>query len=82
MCLLSDATAGAWASFPREHVCAPASGASLGSLTRAWTDGVRTSHAERDEFEAYDRIHGIRSKFVQELQREFPDFGLKYSIGP
>ena len=39
------------------------------------------SHAERDEFEKYDLEHGIRRKFVEDLQREFPDYGLKYSIG-
>jgi hypothetical protein len=41
----------------------------------------RASHAERDEFEQYDKQHGVRQAFVEALQKEFPDYGLKYSIG-
>ncbi|KAI8609684.1 phosphomannomutase [Chytriomyces sp. MP71] len=43
--------------------------------------GRNCSHAERDEFEAYDKIHNIRPKMVEALKKEFPDFGLIYSIG-
>lgn len=37
--------------------------------------------AERDEFEAYDKIHGIRKAMVEALRKAFPDFNLTYSIG-
>jgi hypothetical protein len=39
------------------------------------------SMAERHDFEAYDKIHNIRSKFVKVLEDAFPDYSLKYSIG-
>lgn len=45
----------------------------------------RSSHScsvdERNEFEAYDKIHKVRAQLVSELQAEFADFGLTYSIG-
>ena len=37
--------------------------------------------SERDEYERYDLEHGVRAKMVQALQAQFPDYGLKYSIG-
>jgi len=37
--------------------------------------------AERNDFEAYDKIHNIRPKFVQALEDAFPDYSLKFSIG-
>jgi len=43
--------------------------------------GRSCSQKERDEFEAYDKIHKIREKFVEKLREEFPDLGLVYSIG-
>lgn len=43
--------------------------------------GRNCSQAERDEFEAYDAVHGIRKAMVTALQTRFADFGLKYSIG-
>ncbi|GAB6032638.1 hypothetical protein CHUAL_011517 [Chamberlinius hualienensis] len=36
---------------------------------------------ERDEFEAYDKVHNVRRDFVKALKETFPDYGLKYSIG-
>ncbi|KAG8946073.1 Phosphomannomutase, partial [Tulasnella sp. 424] len=36
---------------------------------------------ERNEFEAYDKIHQIRTKFVQKLKENFPEYDLTYSIG-
>ncbi|KAI8838318.1 eukaryotic phosphomannomutase [Chytriomyces cf. hyalinus JEL632] len=43
--------------------------------------GRNCSHAERDEFEAYDKIHNVRPKMVEALKKEFPDYGLIFSIG-
>ena len=43
--------------------------------------GRNASVAERHEFEAYDKEHQIRAKFVEALKNEFPDYGLCYSIG-
>ena len=36
---------------------------------------------ERDDFEAYDKIHNVRRDFVKLLQEKFADYGLTYSIG-
>jgi len=43
--------------------------------------GRNCSAEEREEFEAYDRVHGVRAAMVAALRAQFPDFGLKYSIG-
>ncbi len=43
--------------------------------------GRNCSQPERDEFEQYDKVHGIRAKFVQDLQQKFAHFGLTFSIG-
>jgi phosphomannomutase len=43
--------------------------------------GRNCSYQERLDFEAYDKQHSIRAKMVEALQRAFPDYGLKYSIG-
>lgn len=43
--------------------------------------GRNASVDERNEFEAYDKVHKIREKMVQALKDEFPDYGLTYSIG-
>lgn len=43
--------------------------------------GRNASTAERNAYETYDKLHSIRSTFVRTLQREFPDYGLTYSIG-
>ena len=43
--------------------------------------GRACSREERNDFEAYDKIHGIRPKMIEKLKTEFPDFGLRYSIG-
>lgn len=43
--------------------------------------GRNASVKERNEFEAYDKQHGIRAKMVEALRKEFPDLGLEYSIG-
>ena len=40
-----------------------------------------TSVQERHDFEAFDKKHKIRETFVEALKKEFPDFGLSYSIG-
>ncbi|KAJ7149527.1 eukaryotic phosphomannomutase [Mycena crocata] len=43
--------------------------------------GRNATIAERIEFEAYDKIHGLRSAFVKVLQEKFADYGLTFSIG-
>jgi phosphomannomutase len=43
--------------------------------------GRNASIAERDEFQKFDAQAGIRKRMVEGLQKEFPDFGLTYSIG-
>ncbi|KAJ7699009.1 putative phosphomannomutase [Mycena rosella] len=43
--------------------------------------GRNASVAERNEFEAYDKKHGLRAAFVKALQAKFADYGLTYSIG-
>ncbi|KAJ7276090.1 eukaryotic phosphomannomutase [Mycena haematopus] len=43
--------------------------------------GRNATIAERHEFEAYDKQHGLRAAFVKVLQDKFPDYGLTYSIG-
>jgi len=43
--------------------------------------GRNASIAERHEFEAYDKIHGIRAAFVNVLREKFADYDLTYSIG-
>ena len=42
---------------------------------------MKYRHPERDEFEAYDKEHQVRSKFVAALKSAFPDLALTYSIG-
>lgn len=36
---------------------------------------------ERIDFQNYDNEHHIRRDFVEALKKEFPDYGLTYSIG-
>ena len=43
--------------------------------------GRNASTEERNAYEKYDLEHHIREKFVDALRKEFPDFGLTYSIG-
>ncbi|GBE86498.1 eukaryotic phosphomannomutase [Sparassis latifolia] len=43
--------------------------------------GRNATVAERNEFEAYDKQHGIRAEFVKVLREKFPDYGLTFSIG-
>ncbi|KAF9499454.1 eukaryotic phosphomannomutase [Pleurotus eryngii] len=43
--------------------------------------GRNATITERLEFQAYDREHGLREKFVKILQEKFADYGLTYSIG-
>ncbi|XP_022188410.2 phosphomannomutase [Nilaparvata lugens] len=43
--------------------------------------GRNCSRQERNDFEIYDREHRIRQTFIDNLQKTFPDFNLKYSIG-
>lgn len=43
--------------------------------------GRSASVDERNEFEAYDKVHNIRKTLVEALKKEFPDYGLTYSIG-
>ncbi|OIW34402.1 eukaryotic phosphomannomutase [Coniochaeta ligniaria NRRL 30616] len=43
--------------------------------------GRNASNPERLEFERYDKEHGIRAKFVDELRQRFGHLGLTFSIG-
>ncbi|RYG54055.1 hypothetical protein EON66_07685 [archaeon] len=43
--------------------------------------GRNCSQEERDEFERYDLVHGVRKTMVEVLKARFAHFGLKYSIG-
>ena len=43
--------------------------------------GRNASNKERNEYEAYDKQHKIREKFVAVLREKFVDLGLTYSIG-
>ncbi|KAK2738276.1 Phosphomannomutase [Myotisia sp. PD_48] len=43
--------------------------------------GRNASTEERHEFERYDKEHNIRKTLVETLKKEFPDYGLTYSIG-
>jgi len=43
--------------------------------------GRNATIAERDEFERYDKEHGVRAAFVNVLREKFADYGLTYSIG-
>ncbi|KAI9731055.1 MAG: Phosphomannomutase [Cirrosporium novae-zelandiae] len=43
--------------------------------------GRNATTEERNEYEKYDKEHGVRTKFVQALREKFGDFGLTFSIG-
>ena len=43
--------------------------------------GRNASQTERDQYEKYDLEHKIRATMVERMYKEFPDFGLTYSIG-
>ena len=43
--------------------------------------GRNASTQERNDFEAYDKTTGVRTKFVAALKEKFPNLGLTYSIG-
>ncbi|KAG8525407.1 Phosphomannomutase 1 [Bacidia gigantensis] len=43
--------------------------------------GRNASNKERLEFNEYDKQHNIRSTMVEAVRKEFPDFGLTFSIG-
>jgi len=43
--------------------------------------GRNCSQQERDDFEKYDKIHKVRGRFVEVLEREFSEYGLKFSVG-
>ncbi|KAI4288866.1 MAG: hypothetical protein L6R35_001868 [Caloplaca aegaea] len=43
--------------------------------------GRNCSLRERNDFEAYDKTHQIREKFVAALKEKFSDLGLTFSIG-
>jgi phosphomannomutase len=38
--------------------------------------GRNASVEERNAYEKYDKEHGVREKFIEELKKEFPDLGL------
>ena len=43
--------------------------------------GRNASTQERNDYEKFDKQHHIRETMVEALKKEFPDFGLTYSIG-
>ncbi|KAA8576590.1 hypothetical protein EYC84_006689 [Monilinia fructicola] len=43
--------------------------------------GRNASVAERNEYEAYDKQHHVREKFIAALKEKFPGLDLTYSIG-
>lgn len=43
--------------------------------------GRNCTHAERDEFEAFDNEHKVRQTMVDTLKEKFKDYNLTYSIG-
>ena len=43
--------------------------------------GRNCSQAQREEYEKHDIKEGVRKNFVTALEKEFPEFKLKYSIG-
>jgi phosphomannomutase len=43
--------------------------------------GRNATIAERHEFEAYDKVHGVRAAFVNVLKEKFADYNLTFSIG-
>ncbi|KAI0285874.1 phosphomannomutase [Russula aff. rugulosa BPL654] len=43
--------------------------------------GRNATIQERLEFEAYDKVHGVRAAFVKVLQEKFADYGLTFAIG-
>ena len=43
--------------------------------------GRNASTAERNAYQAYDKVHSIRQDFVNVLKKNFPDYGLTFSIG-
>jgi len=43
--------------------------------------GRSCSQEEREAFEKYDKEHKIREKMIEDIEKEFPNFGLTYSIG-
>lgn len=43
--------------------------------------GRNCSQKERDEFEAYDKVHKVRQEMMKELESRFVDYDLKYSVG-
>ena len=38
--------------------------------------GRNASTQERNEFNTYDNEHKVRAKMVEDIKKEFPDFGL------
>ncbi|KAI9479135.1 Phosphomannomutase 1 [Coemansia sp. RSA 989] len=43
--------------------------------------GRNCSREERNAYEKFDLENKVREKFVAALEKEFPDYGIKYSIG-
>ncbi|KAN0137171.1 Eukaryotic phosphomannomutase [Lactarius tabidus] len=43
--------------------------------------GRNATIQERLEFQAYDKVHGVRAAFVKVLQEKYADYGLTFSIG-
>ena len=45
------------------------------------SSSASTRIQERNDYEAFDKTANIRRDFVAALKKEFPDYGLTFSIG-
>ena len=43
--------------------------------------GRNCSREERNDFEAYDKVHGVRAAMVEKMREEFKDLDLTFSVG-
>jgi len=43
--------------------------------------GRSCTQEQREEFNKYDQVHKVREDFVSALEKEFPELGMKFSIG-
>jgi len=43
--------------------------------------GQGANYAEMEEFQRYDKAHGIRKTMIEALERQFPELNLNYAVG-
>ena len=44
--------------------------------------GRNASVQQRNDYEKWDKEHGVRAKFVEILKEKFSDYGLTYGLIP